>query len=140
MKLFHKNDVGPSSEHMNFSSNVLYNSNSSSSLATVVWNFEFCNFEDPKKFKRTSFFLFFNYLSKASIFSRCNALYTILSALTPLLYFFLLYYYFCYTYLIMLSTDLILMRVASMQRSFRPAAPKRFPITTMKIHDPFLNL
>ena len=35
----------------------------------------------------------------------------------------------------MLSTELIPMRVASMQRSFSPSAPKRFPITAMKIQD-----
>ena len=60
MKLFRKNDIGPSSEDMKFSSNVSYNSNSSSSLAKMVWkescvtpSIRYCNSEDPKKFKRT---------------------------------------------------------------------------------------
>ena len=120
---------------MNFSSKVsYYNSKSSSSLAIVVWkescvtpSIRSCNSEDPKKFKRTSFFCSsFNHHSKASIFSRCNASYTILSALSSLLY--------CFPH-IMLSTELIPMRVASMQRSFSPAAVKCFPITAMKIQD-----
>ena len=130
MKLFHKKDIGPSSEHMNFLSNVSYNSNNSSSLATVVWkescvtsSVRCCNSEEPKKFKRTLFFCSsFNHLSKTSVFSRCNASYTILSPLTPLLY--------CFP-LIMLSIELIPLRVASML----PAAPKCFLITAMKIHD-----
>ena len=112
MKLFLKVNISPSSEHMDFL-------NSSSRLAAVVWkesfvtpSVRFGNSKDSKNFTKTSFFCSsFSHLSKASIFSHYNASYAIISVLTPLL--------FCFP-LNILSTELIPMRAASMQRSSCP--------------------
>lgn len=61
MKLFHKTNIGLSSEHIIFSSNVSCNSNSSSRLADlericVTRSVRFYNSDDSKNFAKTSFF------------------------------------------------------------------------------------